>query len=512
MGAFFTLEMGEEHISYKFCILTMGVQNMLNKLLRDNRTAVALTIIVLLVTTIPLYALAHFNYPTTDDFAFASAIYDGILLGKSWWEIIKDSWATVARFYLTWQGRYFDVSLYAFAVGAAVPELYGLGTYLVLTVFIIGTISFLRTVTYKVMKWESDVSWIVSIWFAIIQLWFVPHAVEAFYWYSGASAYTLSYALTLLIFTFLIFYYDETEKWKKITYAIGTIACSIMVGGSNYAIVLLAAEIYFVAIVVSTIRKHKAIFLKVAFLVLMFGFACSAFAPGNKTRLNSVESLGVVGSITASIKKAALFCVEWFHIPVLIFIVLIVLLSYKQIKSMDYQFKMPLLVTIISFGLFASMLTPPFYAGATWGPGRLINMVYYCYYLFLIGNILYWIGWIIHKGNPENVAAQRKIYPTIVILAACILFLVCFKWYGLQSNNSTSAMLSLAKGEAKQYKLENRERWLLYEDETLKDIEVVDFSVKPRLLYYDDIQKDSTDWRNYTVAQFFGKNSVKIKE
>ena len=36
------------------------------------------------------------------------------------------------------------------------------------------------------------------------------------------------------------------------------------------------------------------------------------------------------------------------------------------------------------------------------------------------------------------------------------------------------------------------------------------YFVKPYVLYHDDITEDETDWRNSTVAGFFGKDSVKL--
>lgn len=82
--------------------------------------------------------------------------------------------------------------------------------------------------------------------------------------------------------------------------------------------------------------------------------------------------------------------------------------------------------------------------------------------------------------------------------------------YGLQSTSSSSALLSLVKGEAAVYLAENEARWALYTDDSVRDVEVGDFSVKPYVLYHDDIAEDQTDWRNYTVAGFFGKDSVRL--
>ena len=59
---------------------------------------------------------------------------------------------------------------------------------------------------------------------------------------------------------------------------------------------------------------------------------------------------------------------------------------------------------------------------------------------------------------------------------------------------------------------ENEIRWEIFTDDSIRDAVVEEFSVKPYVLYHDDIVEDYTDWRNYTVASFFGKDSVRLKK
>jgi len=336
-----------------------------NKTKKNN---VEICWMMFIATLIPLYLIAHFNYPSSDDFAYASSIYWGLKNGASLSTIIRDSFATAHRFYMTWQGRYFDDFVCAFGVGIAVPQLYWLGTYLVLTIFVVANITMIRTLTYRICNWDSDVSWICAIWFTMAQVLYVPYAVEAFYWYAGATGYTMTYGLMLLIITTLICFYITKRRWIRRSCALAAVLLAIMVAGSNYAIALLTAELFIVAIAICLVQKRKTFFLYVTFVIYLIGFACNALSPGNSARMNNVESLGVIGSIIASLKQAAVFCKEWFHVPIAVVLVLIVALSFRQVVKMSYTFRLPLLVTLISFGLLASVLTPPFYAGATWGP------------------------------------------------------------------------------------------------------------------------------------------------
>lgn len=469
-----------------------------------------------IVTLIPLYVIALYNYPTSDDFAYADSIYQNIKNGATWLTILKGAWAEGLVYYHGWQGRYFDDMVSTFGIGVAVPQLYFIGSFVVLSLFMVSTIVFFRLVLHKIAGWDARLVWIMSLYLIIMQVMYVPYATEAFYWYVGATGYTGTYALMLFLFTALISFYRVRGIRKKIGIGILAVILTLFVGGSNYATGLLTLELLVLCVFLVYFHKHRGLFSICILLEYLACFALNACSRGNLNRMKNVEGMSSLQSILASLQRGAIFCKEWFHIPILIMLILLTLLSLRSIVAMKYQFALPGLVTLISFGLFCSILTPPFFASATWGPGRLINILYYAYDILLLVNLLYWMGWILHhvasiaslvqRSNLEN---RFGLFLTVVAFFALV---ICLKFYGLQSTNTTSAALSLIKGEAAQYKEENEARWNIYEDESITNAEVADFSVKPYVLYHDDITTDATDWRNTTTANFFGKESVKIKE
>ena len=468
-------------------------------------------LIFLAAVLVPLFGIAHFNYPCSDDFAFADALYRGISSGSSLRVILQGAWEESVSYYKSWQGCYFNNVLSSFGLGIAVPQYYFLGTYLVLILFVAASIGFIRMVTYQVCKWNSEISWIFAVLITAMQILYVPYPSEAFYWYVGASVYTLTYALLLFLGTALNSYCLNKRPISRKFSGITAVLLTFMIGGSNYTTGLLTAEILVLVFLCVLIQKKKCFFLGIILAEYMICFVFfNALAPSNAGRMGAVESLGITGSILASLKQGAVFVKEWFRLPVLVFLVAVLVLGAYQVAKMEFSFRLPTLVTIISFGLFCSMMTPPFFAGATWGPGRLINLVYFSYYFLLAGNLLYWTGWASHKYKKIYVLCQKEIKVLPVVLGFLILLVACLKIYGLQSTNSSSALLSLAKGEAAQYLRENEVRWEIYEDDTVKNVEVEDFSVKPYVLYHDDIAEDETDWRNSAVAGFFGKDSARL--
>lgn len=483
------------------------------KLLDQSKVAAGIVFAFLLLILLPLFVIAHFNYPCTDDFSFTSALYQAIDNNSGFWGILRAGWEKFIQFYTTWQGRYFDDFVGCFGFGAAVPEYYFLGTYLMLILFVTASISFFRVLTYRVCKWNSDVSWILTVLITAMQILYVPYPSEAFYWYVGAAMYTIAYALLLFLGTALIRFYQAKERRDRVLPGIASVLLAAMIGGSNYATGILTAEILVLALLWMLLKRKRCYFLGCVTMEYLICFVwLNALAPGNASRMGAVESLGVAGSILASLHQGSIFLREWFRLPVLIFLIIVFALGADQVAGMKYTFRLPVLMTIISFGLFCSMMTPPFFAGATWGPGRLINLVYFSYYFLLVGNLLYWIGWASHKYEKFRAFTQKDVKILPVVFCFLVLLVICLKIYGLQSTSSSSALLSLVKGEAAEYLRENELRWEIYTDEAIQDAVVDDFSVKPYVLYHDDIVEDETDWRNFAVTDFFGKDSVRLRK
>lgn len=481
---------------------------------KQTKIAAGIAFGFLCLILLPLFIIAHFNYPCSDDFAYAGAIYTGVKNGIGFREIVKGCWETAVRFYHDWQGRYFDDIISAFGIGTAIPRYYFLGSWLTLVLFAGGCLGFVRTVTYKVCRWDSDISWITAVLMTAMQILYVPYPSEGFYWYVGATGYTMAYALLLLLGQMLILFYlekDRSAKKTQIFFGAIAVILTAMIGGSNYSTGLLTAEILMIACILMLMQKKRCGFLMVILAEYLICFVkFNALSPGNNARMGNVESLGVAGSIAASLKQGAVFIKEWFRLPVFLMLVVIFLLGTYQVAKMKFSFRFPGVVTVISFGLYCSMMTPPFFAGATWGPGRLINLVYFSYYFFMTGNLLYWAGWAGHRFERLRPVVRKEVGVLPVLLCFLALLLISLKIYGLQSTSSSSALLSLVKGEATEYLKENESRWDIYTDDSVQNAEVEDFFVKPYVLYHDDITEDETDWRNSTVAGFFGKDSVKL--
>ena len=76
---------------------------------------------------------------------------------------------------------------------------------------------------------------------------------------------------------------------------------------------------------------------------------------------------------------------------------------------------------------------------------------------------------------------------------------------------AVGALSTLASGEARAYHDSAVARFEILKDESIKDVQLEPFPVKPYLLYFDDISSDPSDWHNEDISTYYGKESVVLK-
>lgn len=75
---------------------------------------------------------------------------------------------------------------------------------------------------------------------------------------------------------------------------------------------------------------------------------------------------------------------------------------------------------------------------------------------------------------------------------------------------SITAVKSVISGEAREYDAQMKERQEAYRSDAAK-LELTPLSVKPELLFWEDITEDEDAWVNGVVAKFYRKDKVYLK-
>lgn len=487
------------------------------KFLEGKKSIIASVVLVTAASAavlLPLFVIAFFGYPSADDFSFVAPVYRAHLNGEGFFGLLKASFDNAVWYYKNWQGRYTDNLVYSLGWGTAFPKLYFLGAWIMLISFFAVSIFTVTCFLKDFFKLSKARAYVCASIFTLMQILYLPYPSQGFYWYTGASSYTLTYT-----FLFLLGYlvWRIGRDGGKPRYVAAAAFCILFVAGSNYSTALLGIEIMVLVLALKLFMHGKwkiHLALTAEYLIL---FGVNALAPSNGMRLGAVEIMSPPDAVIASFKQSPVFIREWMHIPVFLMLLAILWLVLPYLGN-GGKYRLPLLYTIVTFCLFTSIITPPFYAGSTWGPGRLINTMYFAYYFMLCSNMIYWAGWIKTKildKKSTSVQSEKGVfsdgYMLVVLAVFGVCMMGCLKYYSLMSTSSTGALMSLVKGEAAVFKAENEARWALYEDPDLTAVTVPDYSVKPHILYQDDISDDRTDWRNTSVASFFGKEWVELE-
>ncbi len=478
-------------------------------------------VLLLVAILIPLFWISTYNFISVDDYTFARHAQSVWQESHSVLKVLSAQVQQTWEIYQTWQGTFFSQWFASSMMGIFAESAYYVGTLLSLGGFVLAELLFFMLVLVKGLGADKCRAAIVSIGCLALQILLTPYPVEAYFWFCGAVVYTFIHALALLLLSFL-FLLSQAKKEKKakiILWEFGIVLLSIAVGGSNYITGLTVLIFYFLYVVWMFWKKkpYKIMALCNA-VVYILAFGANFLAPGNMQRQGSagVERASAFGSILRSLKEAANYCVVNLIPPCVILGLLLAPIFWQIVKKKNFKYPLPLLVSLVSFGVFAAQFTPNLYALQIIGAGRVQNLYRFNFYVLIFANELYWIGWFWRKWR-ENHSVERGVSDgkeglTSYLLPGWIVggLLLCLSLtaWGGSTVTTVNAIQSLRSGEAKQYREDYKERLMILEDPTVKEVYLEPFSATPYLLFFGDVVEDTEDWLNQSVAEYFDKEVV----
>ncbi len=183
---------------------------------------------------------------------------------------------------------------------------------------------------------------------------------------------------------------------------------------------------------------------------------------------------------------------------------------------MEIRFRYPLLFTFLTFGVYASQAAPTMYVDGTTGGGRMAAILYYSYMIWLVGNVVYWAGWLCRRTGrfreylDKTVEKLKKYLVVYCGIVGVILAAVIYR-FDLRDVSSYKAYRDWKQGWAEQYAKEWDERIEILRDDSVKKVEFQPLTVYPEMLLYTDLQPETGYiWVNSACAQYYGKEGVTI--
>lgn len=500
-------------------------------------------ILLYILTLVPLVIIGHYDYPSADDYTMALGTrltYEstGSICAVGW-KILSET----ARYYRTWIG-YFTSCLFTTVNPAVFGEKwYALTPVITLTALHAGVIVFLHVLLERVLGIGRYVRRCITVLVLFLMVQQMPEGglrAEAFYWYSGAGNYTLTFALVLFyLAAYLLGIFCKGRKgcrWLSAAAMLGFFA-----GGGNYLSALSAAILSVCGCWLrirekrgrreesgkEAVRTGRTEFLPeiLPAVCMLCGFALNCLAPGNRVRGADTQGFGALKSILLSFYYTLSYPLnQWMNWSVLLVLALAGLVFWLSFEAQDAEgnreniraatmpvsFDHPLTAAAFSFGLVSAAVTPALYAQGNISAGRIQSTFWLHFVLVLVLLEWYLVG-TLHRvaGRRQSKTGSGCVKRTVVVLGG---MLFVFAALTIKGNpyfyTFSSAVEDLRNGSAKAYGEENSARESVLKDAGQEDAVLIRYTARPELLFYQDLSEDPEDWVNQRLCQYYHKKSV----
>ncbi|MDR0272080.1 MAG: copper amine oxidase N-terminal domain-containing protein [Clostridiales bacterium] len=435
---------------------------------------------------------------------------------------------TVFDNYFEWQGTYSAITLFS----AHPAVLFGAYAYPLTMLFTIFALIISTAFLCKTLLGENWLLPCILILTCSIQ--WLPHIAQGFFWYNGAVYYTFFYSLLLFNLTLQIrlLKNGEISVFKIIPI---TFLC-FFIGGGNFVSALLSVELNALLLLYAVFQnKKKYLPFAIFTFASLVGLIISAAAPGNAVRGElasgiSFSIVNVVRTVIVSLGLAVNDIIVWTSPGVLLLLVAAIPIMLRIVKGINFDFRFPLIVTGVSFLLFASQNAPPIHALQYGGDPKLRNIVYFAYIWFIFGNIGYWLGWLSKKIDFKKEIFNR----TTCAICICIWIAALPFGFGIElsaenrglawkNENTPTTLLTfndLRNRLPQRFLEEHRTRQHFLENSTGSLAEVEIFSAMPLTLVpfqpihhesghvWPDLTHNPLHWTNRSIAAYYGVRFV----
>lgn len=492
----------------------------MNKILTNKLSEKAIAWIIItifLISLIPLFYIAPYCHPTTDDYVYGAEAYHTWNETHSLPQTVRTAFDVTADTFTNWQGTYSACFLMSLQ-----PDVFGI-YWITPFILILSFISANYWLYYIVMrKYLKATQWqylIVSTTIILMSMQCIPSPFDAFYWYNGGMYYTLYYAACLFLACFIILCSTLQNKIKKTVYGSLAMLVCIFIAGGNYVTGLIVPVILTFSIFVLHADKRKIpTILYIALATFMIGFLFSITAPGNSIRATHEESTPALYAIWLSFTNGCYYITK-FTSPTICALFLVLLpIIFRLARQMKFGFPYPWLFTLSTYAIYCALFTPTCYALGHPGFERNFNLYLYCYVWLIMVNLFYISGAIWQQSLKGNVickdltslANHIKIaitpYNKYLYIVITFVFVVTI----LQTSASSKRVLrDITSGRASKFDEAMKDRMAKYKSGE-QDIIFPTLSVQPESLITFDITFDKGHWINQGVCMYYKKHSVMI--
>lgn len=520
----------------------------------DLRRLSYLLIVIYALSLIPVLVIGKYDYPSADDFSMGLGtrlVYEatGSLLAVAG-KILSET----VRYYRTWIG-YFTSCLFTTVSPATFGEAwYALTPAVILLALHVGVAVFFYALMEKALGMNRYARRCMTVLALFLMVQRMPEGslrVEAFYWYSGAGNYTLTFSAGLLYLAFYVLSVCGVRSKNRSLFLVLACIMGFLAGGGNYLSALSFAVVS-VLFVVYLVKRKIGRLLPAAFYLC--GFAVSCLSPGNRIRGGEAEGYGALKSILLSLYYTLSYPLnQWMNWAVLLILALAGVIFWMGFAEIEFSganakaggaaasekagetvrgaaapekagsgaqavqlgFTALFPAAVLAYGIVSCVVTPALYAQGNMDAGRIQSTFWLHAVLVLLLLEWYLVGGLYRRFSKEQNASAVSCLQNGAggFVRAILLFFIVFSLLAVKGNpdfyTGTSAVSELLDGSAAQYGRENEERLRILKNPREQDAVLPRYTVQPNLLYFEDVSEDPDDWINQKMSEYYGKNSIR---
>jgi len=384
---------------------------------------VAMTVFVF--SLLPILVVSFFNFAAADDLNFSEQTFIAWKETGSITAVIHAAWDNVVSMYRTWQGTYTGVFLMSMQPGLFGEEYYFVGTFILIFGLVFSILFFSKTLLCgylgaNIWQWLA-----ISIPPLAVCIQTMSNSRDSFLWFNGGVLYTFTFSMFLVFLSLIL----KFVRKPRIITAISISILGFITAGGAIPIAMLCFLAGITATAYLFITKHKAKYtMLIVVIPVVTGSLITAFAPGHAVRSAFIEANpGTFGNVplfgVPFVSVAYGFWTTFLtvNVPFLLTMLLIAPFLYQLLDNNKWNFKYPLLVTLLSFLFICGIYVPLIYGNGFNIIDRYVNIVQISMWILGVINTFYWLGWAVNVRKINfNIEIKRKALIMCVISALAI--------------------------------------------------------------------------------------------
>lgn len=494
-----------------------GMKKIRIDLIETGKSRAPLTwaaVLVFVLSLVPVLALAGVDRASGDDWSFGLLTHLAWVDTHSVWRVLQAAFASVKKYYFSWQGTWFSVFLFSLQ-----PEVFSHDAYwivpVLMTGLLIGGVSdFLYCLLVRLLHMSKRDFLLLDAVLLLTLIQFVPYQTSAIFWYNGAAHYTVPFVLVMLAGACFIRYVLDLRKRDIVLASLWM----TLLGGSNYLTAIFGLGLFFLFVILFFRHSRKVLFMLLPMALEAAGLLVSALAPGNAVRGGSgyhVTAAGMIQAAGEALAQGTRGIWESFgDYPVAAAAMIVTAVFMwdilrEKVPERHLHFPCPVPVILCFWGIYCAVYWPVLFVGGSVSDGSVSvgvpNTIFQVFLFALFGSLLYGIGWICEKSGGAGARLRLPVYGA-GFAAAFLILGVCRA--DLKNSTDYVCYYYIRTGRAAVYKEQMDELTGILTDESVEDA-VVPFIVgEQEPLVHLPVTLDKDEWTNQKMALFFRKKSL----